>query len=1027
MTAPDYAELHCLSNFTFLRGASHPGELVDRAVELGYRGLAITDECSMSGVVRAYRAAKASGLQLLVGTELRLPGGLKLVLLCTDRTGYGNLCELITQARRQAPKGQYRIAREALETGVKGCLILWLPDRHASMEQGVWVSTNFRGRAWIGVELLGEGNDRERLDACRVMGRRLGLPLVAGGDVHMHRRGRRALQDTLTSIRLGVPLNHAGDSLFANGERHLRPRSVLAHLYPRELLSETVRIAGRCQFSLEELRYEYPEELVPVGETPTTWLRCLTEAGLDQRWPDGPPASVRKQAEHELSLIAELAYEPYFLTVYDIVAFARRRGILCQGRGSAANSAVCYCLGITEVDPARMDMLFERFMSRERDEPPDIDVDFEHDRREEVIQYVYEKYGRDRAALAATVISYRERSALRDVAKALDFDPVQITRLTGQVGWDARGALDPDQLRAAGFDPDAPPLKRLCTLTQCIRGFPRHLSQHVGGFVISRGPLCRLVPVENAAMEGRTVIQWDKDDLDTLGLLKVDCLALGMLSAIRRALDDLERLRGRSISMATLPAEDAAVYDMICKADTMGVFQIESRAQMSMLPRLKPRSFYDLVIEVAIVRPGPIQGGMVHPYLRRRAGKQPVRYPNEAVREVLKRTLGVPIFQEQVMQLAVVAAGFTPGEADQLRRAMAAWRRPGDLEQFRRRFVDGMLSRGYKRDFAQRLFRQIQGFGEYGFPESHAASFALLVYVSAWLKCHEPAIFCCALLNSQPMGFYAPSQLVQDARRQGVEVRPVSINESAWDCTLERIDETQLALRLGLRLIKGLSRTAGAALVSERCAAGPYTRVDELRRRVSLSMRDLEALAHADALLSTSGHRRQALWQVLGEPPDVFMGRDMRRRPEAPVDLHAPLEGQEIAADFASLGLSLRRHPLALLRDRLGDAGLKQADQIKVMTHGERVSTAGLVINRQRPSTAGGIIFATLEDESGYINVVIKQEVSKVRRRALLGARLMQVDGTVEREGRVVQVLALDLKDLSAWLGDLQVRSRDFH
>ena len=786
-----YAELHCLSNFTFLRGASHAEELAERAYELGYAALAITDECSMAGVVRAHGAAKKCGLKLIVGSEIRFVEGLRVVLLATDRTGYGNLSELITRGRRNAGKGRYSLALEDIRDGVTGCLALLLPDPLPSIAQAQLIASWFPETSWLAVELFCSADDAERLEKLRELGTASGLPLVAAGDVHMHVAQRRAMQDMLTAIRLGVPVAEAGTALYPNAERHLREYDDLRQIYPAELLQQTLAVAARCNFSLDELRYEYPEEVVPQGETPTSHLRKLTEAGLAQRFPEGVPEKVRAMVEYELGLIAELKYEPFFLTVHDIVRFARSRGILCQGRGSAANSAVCYSLHITEVNPACMEMLFERFISKERGEPPDIDVDFEHERREEVIQYLYGKYGRERAALAATVITYRPKSAMRDVGKALGFDLEQVDRLSKSMAWwDGRQVM-PQRLAEAGFDPANPKVSLLIRLVDELQGFPRHLSQHVGGFVIARGKLSHLVPVENAAMAERTIIQWDKDDLDALGLLKVDVLALGMLTAIRRALDEVGRLRGRMITMADIPREDPAVYEMIGHADTVGVFQIESRAQMSMLPRMKPRNFYDLVIEVAIVRPGPIQGGMVHPYLRRREGVEPVNFPSEAVRHVLERTLGVPIFQEQVMQLAVVAAGFTPGEADQVRRSMAAWKRRGGLEHFEQRLRDGMLERGYTLEFAQQIFQQILGFGEYGFPESHAASFALLVYISAWLKCHEPAAFACALLNSQPMGFYAPAQLVQDARRHGVEVLPVDANASDWDCTLDILPSPQ--------------------------------------------------------------------------------------------------------------------------------------------------------------------------------------------------------------------------------------------
>jgi error-prone DNA polymerase len=1026
---PDYAELHCLTNFTFLRGASHPEELVARAHALGYAALAITDECSLAGVVRAHLAAKDAGLKLLIGTEILLSGeagtGTKLVLIAQDRAGYGNLSEFVTCGRRNARKGTYRLTRADLAAGLSGCLALLAPESRAgSFESDLaaarWFAERFPGRAWILAELLCGSDDRARLEQLRALASAADLPLVAAGDVHMHVRSRRRLQDTLTAIRLGRPVHACGQALHPNAERHLRLRVRLAQHYPAALLAETLRIAERCAFSLDELRYEYPEELVPAGETPASHLRKLTEAGLAWRFPHGIPPHVRTQIEHELALVAELAYEPYFLTVHDIVRFARDRGILCQGRGSAANSAVCYALGITEVDPARMSMLFERFISRERNEPPDIDVDFEHQRREEVIQYIYAKYGRDRAALTATVITYRAKSAVRDVGKALGLDPRQVDRLAGSLAWwDGRRAL-PERLREAGFDPASPVIERLVGLVATLTGFPRHLSQHTGGFVIARDRLSRLVPIENAAMPERSVIEWDKDDLDALGLLKVDVLALGMLSAIRRALDLAGRRRGTPLTVTDVPAEDPGVYEMIQHADTIGVFQIESRAQMSMLPRLRPGSFFDLVIEVAIVRPGPIQGGMVHPYLRRRAGLEPVSYPSEAVRAVLERTLGVPIFQEQVMSLAVVAAGFTPGEADRLRRAMAAWRRKGGLEPFERRLKDGMRARGYTEEFADQIYRQILGFGEYGFPESHSASFALLVYVSAWLKRYEPAAFCAALLNSQPMGFYAPAQLVQDARRHGVEVRSVDVTVSEWECTLEAS-----ALRLGLLMVKGLPQASAERVLRARTERA-FDSVADLARRAGLDRQALKCLAAADALAALSGHRRMAHWQIAGLDPAPMLLRDAPVRETDPA-LPAPTEGESLVADYASLGLTLGRHPLALLRERLKRKRLATAAEIRAMPHGRFARAAGIVTGRQRPDTASGVVFVTLEDETGYVNVVVWRALSERQRRELLGSRLMAVHGVIEREGEVVHLVARRLVDESALLGRLTTRSRDFH
>jgi error-prone DNA polymerase len=1180
-----YAELHALSNFSFLRGASQPEELVLRAKELGYRALALTDECSLAGVVRAHVAAKEHGLPLIIGTELNcLPQGegqdapsqLKLIALATDRASYGAISRLISKARRATRKGTYALKRADLENALPGCLLIWLPrvEKTALQQQeqdGRWLRERFE-RLWVGVELLTGGYDARRLAWLQALSATLELPCVASGDVHMHRRSRRALQDVLTAIRLGVPLHSAGYALHPNGERSLRSLQRLQELYPAPLLAQTLDIAERCTFKLDELRYEYPEEIVPPGETPTSHLRALTMRGCAYRWPDGAPAAVRESIEHELRLIAELRFEPFFLTVHDVVEFARSQKILCQGRGSAANSTVCYCLRITEVDPSRMSMLFERFISKERNEPPDIDVDFEHERREEVIQYIYGKYGRERAALAATVICYRPRSALRDVGKALGLDLVQVDKLArGMQWWDGQ-KIDPERIRASGFDPEDPVIARLIALTAEILGFPRHLSQHVGGFVIARGRLDELVPIENATMPDRTVIEWDKDDLDSLGLLKVDVLALGMLTAIRRTFNLVNEFGGSSagvgvLELASVPSEDSAVYDMICRADTTGVFQIESRAQMSMLPRLRPRNFYDLVIEVAIVRPGPIQGEMVHPYLRRRSGEEPVSYPSKQVEEVLKRTLGVPIFQEQVMQLAIVAAGFSPGEADRLRRAMAAWKRKGGLEPFQKQLIEGMRERGYADSFAEQIFKQILGFGEYGFPEcvvgetrvvdadtgswltidevvsgraslkntlacddelrlqkrkvlkviksgakpvwrlrsalgheimataehpflaktgwrelgalavgdhvatarippgsdiywdriveiefigdretydlqiegdhnflanhfvvhnSHSASFALLVYTSAWLKHYEPAAFCAALINSQPMGFYAPAQLVRDARVHGVEVRAVDVKISEWDCTLERRAVGRPALRLGLRLVKHLSQEGAQRLLEAR-NQGAFGSITDMAERAALDRRDLEALAAADALMSLSGHRHRAVWQVTGVERALPLLPAATAVDEGIPLLRAPREGQDIVADYGSVGLTLRRHPLALLRDKLEQRGIIPTQELWEHPNGKLVRTAGLVITRQRPGSAGNVTFVTMEDETGYVNLIVWNRVAVEHRAALLESRLLEVHGKLQREGDVQHVIATRLTNLSSLLGDLVVASRNFH
>jgi error-prone DNA polymerase len=1026
---PAYAELHCLSNFSFLRGASRPEELVERAKALGYSALALTDECSMAGVVRAHVAAKEHGLPLILGAQFEVADApLTLIVLAQTLDGYGNLCDFITGLRRASPKGTYRLLLDAVDaTALDDCLVLAAPKRDATPAQllsvGRWLLGNFSGRCWIAVHLLRLLDDEMWLHRARQLSRLTEVPLVAAGDVHLHVRSRKALQDVLTATRIGKPLTECGLELQPNAERHLRTRLRLAQTYPPELLAETLRVAERCRFTLDELRYQYPAEVIPAGASATSHLRRLTYEGGGRRWPQGMPAKVQQQIEHELALIAELKYEHYFLTVADIVGFARSRHILCQGRGSAANSVVCYCLGITEVDPARMSVLFERFISRERNEPPDIDVDFEHERREEVIQYLYEKYGRHRAGLTAAVISYRPRSAIRDVGKALGFDLETVDRIAKSHMWfDGRQAL-PERLQEAGLSPDDLAVQQLLKLTGELLGFPRHLSQHVGGFVLTAGPLSRMVPIENAAMADRTVIEWDKDDLDALGLLKVDVLALGMLTAIRKSLEFIGVRKGYRFEMQDIPAEDPATYDMVCRADTVGVFQIESRAQQSMLPRMKPRCFYDLVIEVAIVRPGPIQGGMVHPYLNRRQGKEPVEYPSEALKEALGRTLGVPVFQEQVMQVAILAAGFTPGEADQLRRAMAAWKRKGGLDKYYGRIVEGMTSRGYSREFAEQIFSQIHGFSEYGFPESHAASFALLVYASCWIKRHHPAEFLAAMLNSQPLGFYTPSQLVQDAKKHGVQVRPVDVMYSDYDCTLEDLPAPP-AVRLGLRHLAGLREDAARRIVEARATA-PFDDAEDLARRGGLEQHEMKLLAAGDALASLSGHRRQQVWEAAALKRAPVLLRD------APVDepfleLPAAPEGEEIVWDYASTGLTLRRHPLALLRPRLREQRLMTAAELDQTPNGRLVRACGIVTIRQQPETANGTTFLSLEDETGAVQVVCWRRVRERQRAVLLQARLLAVYGTWQREGEVRNLIAGHLVDLSHLLGRLVTSSRDF-
>ncbi|MDP6097813.1 MAG: error-prone DNA polymerase, partial [Gammaproteobacteria bacterium] len=933
-----YAELHCISNFTFLRGASFPEELVERADALGYHALAITDECSLSGVVRAHVAARKLGIKLIIGAEFIFHEeacGSKthchLVLLACGRKGYGELSHLITCARRESKKGSYCISRSLIETNLPGdCVVLWIPGPDQSSEviasQLVWALRLFQKRLWIAAELLLGGDDRLKLGRLHDLGKQFGIPLCAAGGVYMHSPERRILQDTVTAIRLGKKICNLGFDGEINGQRHLRKIEQLSKFFNPDLLGQTVVIAEQCNFSLDELRYEYPKELVPTGYTPHGWLRELTEAGIRRRWPEGAVPKVRNIIEHELALIKELGYEHYFLTVHDMVAFARSQHILCQGRGSAANSAVCYCLGITEVDPARIEVLFERFISRERNEPPDIDVDFENARREEVIQYIYRKYGRHRAAIAATVITYRPRSVIRDVGKTLGLDDELLDHLAKSIYW--WGSDLKEQLSDSGIDYADPDINQLIHLSQSLIGFPRHLSQHVGGFIISQGMLSHLVPIENAAMADRTVIQWEKDDLESLGLLKIDVLALGMLTAVSKCLDLVSNYSDEPLTIQKIPAEDPRVYDMMGEADTVGVFQIESRAQMSMLPRLKPRNYYDLVIQIAIVRPGPIQGDMVHPYLSRRSGKEPVSYPSDVVKDVLERTLGVPIFQEQVMQLAMVAAGFSGGEADQLRRAMAAWKRKGGLEPYRDKLVKGMLERGYELEFAERLFRQIKGFSDYGFPESHSASFALIAYVSSWLKYYHPAAFCCALLNSQPMGFYAPAQLIKDAQRHGVKVLPVDVGVSSYDCTLESGDSCKPTLRIGFNQVKGLSQT-GAIGVSEARQEKAFATVQDLVFRSGINRKDLESLAAADALRELSGDRHRAFWRALGvENPSGSNLFDFAAS-DFGIDVLLPVatESQNIVDDYAATSFTLRRHPVALLREHLNNYQVSRADE----------------------------------------------------------------------------------------------------
>lgn len=1031
-----FAELHCTSAFTFLTGASQPQELVAQALALGYRALAITDECSFAGVVRAHQAARQSDLQLILGSrfeiecDAELP--LNLILLAPNKAAYSEIAALITRGRRRGEKGDYHLQWRDVQKLIRHALAVWLPRHHPDDRLlGARLCEQFGQRLWIGCALLQEDHDGARYHSLYQLAEHFQLPMVACNDVHMHVPERQPLQDVLTAIRLKTPVQQLGRNRFSNAERHLRPLSRLQRIYPPELLKESLRIAARCEFSLDQLRYQYPEEVVPAGSTPSQYLRALVEQGAQQRWPEGLPVRIKMLLDKELQLIKELRYEYYFLTVHDIVAFARSQDILCQGRGSAANSAVCYCLFITEVDPSRSQLLFERFISSERDEPPDIDVDFEHQRREEVIQYIYRKYGRERAALAATVISYRMRSAVRDVGRALGLDESFLDVISRQLAWWDKPESLPQRFRDAGLQHTS-----LChlyiQLVMQLLGFPRHLSQHVGGFVITRDPIHTLVPIENAAMPERTIIQWDKDDLESLGLMKVDVLALGMLSAIRRMLALVSAYQDAALTLQDIPAEDPDTYAMLCKGDSVGVFQVESRAQINMLPRLKPKTFYDLVIEVAIVRPGPIQGDMVHPFLRRRDGLEKIEYPDNRIHDVLSRTMGVPIFQEQVIQLVMVAAGFSGGQADQLRRAMARWGKSGELAQFRDPVIQGMQNNGYSQDWAEKLFEMMKGFGGYGFPESHAASFALLVYVSAWIKRHHTSAFYCGLLNSLPMGFYSASQLIQDARHHGIEVRPVDVQFSDWHYSLEDVARRQLgvqpALRVGLRQIKGLSEDAGLRVEQAR-QQQTLLSLPDLIHRAKLSHSERQCLVDANALQSLLGHRHQAHWQDQGiEESRPLLAFEQADTHSDRLALDAPSEIDSMLSDYRHLGLTLGKHPLALVRYQSVFKGCRRARELHHCRHGQLVRVAGLVTNRQRPGTASGVLFMTLEDESGNTNVIVWRSLQERYRTELLSGQLLIIKGTVEKsEHGIIHLVAGTVSDHSAVLAALSVKSRDFH
>ncbi|WGL16502.1 error-prone DNA polymerase [Microbulbifer bruguierae] len=991
-----YAELFCQSNFSFLQGASHPQELIATAHKLGYSAIAITDECSMAGVVRAYSElqkwkAEGSQLKLIYGSFFRLEdANQQLVLLAPDRAAYSEICQLISTSRLRTEKGQYQTFISDITQHCQRALCLWLPSS-MSLEIPSILKIHFKDRLYIALNNRLQPQHNLHLHELMEFSHVQALPLVATSAVLMHNRSRKPLQDVLNANYHNCTLDQLGYHLEQNAERYLRSLTEIESLYPVNAIANTLAIAGKCNFCLSELRYQYPSEVLPAGRNASDYLRELVQAGIRLRWPRGPEPRIREQIETELALIAELHYEHYFLTIYDIVRFARTQHILYQGRGSAANSVVCYCLLITEIDPHKIGLLFERFISRERNEPPDIDVDFEHERREEIIQYIYRKYGRERAGLAATKITYRFKSALRDIGKALGLSAATIKHLQAERTWWDKLEDFPRQMHKAGIAPGSTAGKMLPVLLEQIYGFPRHLSQHVGGFVITEQPLHQLVPIENAAMDERTIVQWDKEDIEDLKLMKVDILALGMLTALRKSLAYIS-LYGKKMRLQDIPPDCGKTYEMLCRADTVGVFQVESRAQMSMLPRLQPRRFYELVIEVAIVRPGPIQGGMVHPYLRRKQKLEALRYPHESLRPVLERTLGVPIFQEQVIKLSMVAAGFSGGEADSLRRAMASWGKNGNLLQFREKLIDGMLANGYSSEFAEQLFEQMKGFGSYGFPESHSASFALLAYFSAWIKCHHPAAFYCGLLNSQPMGFYAPAQLVYDAQRHNVTVLPIDVQHSHWDHTLEfpasrsGRDASTPRLRLGMRLIKGLKPETAEAIAAQ-AQQRPFTSLQDFHCRVAIAPEQRAALASANSFHTLEENRYQNTWQALSLQLENL-----------PASTHLPDNSLEdnTYSDYTSTGLSLREHPIALLRKQLQYRNLYRACDLPDCRDGQPIKILGLTTCRQRPGSASGVMFLTLEDETGVVNVVLWEQVQQRYRAEIKGGNILLVEGQLQ-------------------------------
>jgi len=1020
------AELQITSNFSFLRGGSHPHELVEQAALLGYQQIAITDRNTLAGVVRAHVAAKKAGIRLIIGCHLELLDGPPLLAYPTDKEAYGRLSGLLSTGNQRTEKGQCHLYKNDVRQYAKGLKIIAIAPIHlndnfdfeTAFKMALKEYRDFFGTAlYLGMNRSYQSNDNKRMHRLWQLSESLEIPLVATNDVHYHIPERRQLQDVLTCVREKCTIDSAGFRLHQNAERYLKPLDEMKRLFKQypEALENTQQIADACQFSLDSLKYVYPNEITSEGRTPQQELEILTKTGAAERFPEGISKEIQNSITAELEFIGRKNYAAYFLTVYDFVRYARSKDILCQGRGSAANSVVCFCLGITSVNPATTKLLFARFMSDARDEPPDIDVDFEHERREEVIQYIYEKYGRDRAAIVATVTQVHQKGAIRDVAKAMGMSADAVDRLAASV-WEFTDELDDDRVTSEGFNLADPHLKKVLELTNQYIGFPRQLGQHTGGFIITQDKLSDLCPILNARMEGRTNIEWNKDDIEALGFLKVDVLALGMLTCIRKAFDLCKQHYGKNLTLANIRQDDSAVYDMICKADTLGVFQIESRAQMSMLPRLKPRKFYDLVIEVAIVRPGPIQGDMVHPYLKRRDGKEEVVYPSPELEEILGRTLGVPLFQEQAMEIAIVAAGFTPAEADGLRRSMATFKMKGKVSDWEIKLVQGMINKGYEEEFARRVFRQLEGFGSYGFPESHAASFALLVYVSSWIKCYHPDVFATALLNSMPMGFYQPAQIVIDAKNHGVVVRPVDVNHSYWDNVLEEKSGNSFAIRLGFRQVKGLGLEDIERLVSGRHRS--FQSVNTLLD-AGISMVALEKLADADAFRSIGLDRRQALWEVSAlsdSPVGMFEGQPSASTFEPQLELPFLAEAAHVIEDYATMGLSLKAHPVHFVRKQLDNLRVTPTGNLGKLKNGDAVKVAGLITVRQRPGTAKGVLFVTIEDESGFANIVIWAKVFETYRREILQARLLMVEGKLQIEGNVIHVIADKCFNLSSLL-----------